>query len=98
MFRQGALSALTKPKGLLFFTAFLPQFIDPHHGSIALQAAVLGTIFVGFAVISDSGYALAAAGLSDRIRASARARRARRLVSGTIFLSLGAVAALAKRA
>jgi homoserine/homoserine lactone efflux protein len=27
LFRQGALSALTNPKGLLFFTAFLPQFI-----------------------------------------------------------------------
>ena len=29
MFRQGALSALTNPKALLFFAAFLPQFIDP---------------------------------------------------------------------
>src|SRR5262252_10189322 len=29
MFRQGLLSALTNPKGILFFAAFLPQFIDP---------------------------------------------------------------------
>src|SRR5437667_9505303 len=29
LFQQGALSALTNPKALLFFTAFLPQFIDP---------------------------------------------------------------------
>src|SRR5262245_49892604 len=29
LFRQGALSAVTNPKGVLFFTAFLPQFIDP---------------------------------------------------------------------
>jgi len=29
LFRQGALSAATNPKGLLFFTAFLPHFIDP---------------------------------------------------------------------
>src|SRR4030095_13465963 len=29
LFQQGALSALTNPKGLLFFAAFLPQFIDP---------------------------------------------------------------------
>jgi threonine/homoserine/homoserine lactone efflux protein len=33
LFRQGALSALTNPKGLLFFTAFLPQFIDPARAS-----------------------------------------------------------------
>src|ERR1700752_2814724 len=29
LFRQGLLSALTNPKGILFFAAFLPQFIDP---------------------------------------------------------------------
>lgn len=28
LFRQGALSALTNPKGLLFFAAFLPQFLN----------------------------------------------------------------------
>ena len=29
LFRQGALAALTNPKGILFFVAFLPQFLDP---------------------------------------------------------------------
>lgn len=29
LFRQGLLAALTNPKGILFFVAFLPQFIDP---------------------------------------------------------------------
>lgn len=29
LFRQGLLSALSNPKALLFFAAFLPQFIDP---------------------------------------------------------------------
>src|SRR6185503_2929372 len=36
MFRQGALSALTNPKVLLFFAAFLPHFIDPAR-SLAVQ-------------------------------------------------------------
>ena len=92
LYAHGVVVNILNPKTALFFLAFLPQFIDPH------QAAVLGTIFVGFAVISDSCYALAAAGLSGRIRGSVRARRARRIVSGTIFISLGTVAALAKRA
>src|SRR6185295_14642679 len=36
MFQQGALSAMTNPKGILFFAAFLPQFIDPVR-SLVLQ-------------------------------------------------------------
>ena len=40
LFRQGALSALTNPKGLLFFTAFLPQFIDPAR-SLFIQFVIM---------------------------------------------------------
>lgn len=41
MFKDGFLSAATNPKGLLFFSALLPQFIDPH-----------SHLFVQFLVIS----------------------------------------------
>jgi threonine/homoserine/homoserine lactone efflux protein len=44
MFRQGALSALTNPKALLFFAAFLPQFIDPAR-SLWLQFALMAGTF-----------------------------------------------------
>ena len=44
MFRQGALSALTNPKALLFFAAFLPQFIDPAR-SLWLQFLVMAGTF-----------------------------------------------------
>jgi homoserine/homoserine lactone efflux protein len=43
LFRQGALSALTNPKGLLFFAAFLPQFIDPARSLLAQFAIMAGT-------------------------------------------------------
>jgi threonine/homoserine/homoserine lactone efflux protein len=46
MFRQGALSALTNPKALLFFTAFLPQFIDPARSLLVQFAAMAGTFAV----------------------------------------------------
>ena len=45
LFRQGALSALTNPKGLLFFAAFLPQFIDPAR-SLWLQFVVMAGTFM----------------------------------------------------
>jgi threonine/homoserine/homoserine lactone efflux protein len=96
LFVQGVVVNILNPKTALFFLAFLPQFIDPHRGSVALQAGILGAVFVAMAVVSDSSYAIAAAALSDRLRNSAKARRAQRWVSGTIFVALGATAALAK--
>ena len=97
LYLQGVVVNILNPKTALFFLAFLPQFIDQDRGSVALQAGVLGVIFVAIAVISDSAYALAAAALSSRLRNSVRARRIQRWVSGTIFIALGATAALAKR-
>lgn len=97
LFVQGVVVNILNPKTALFFLAFLPQFVDPNRGSVALQAGMLGAIFVAMAVVSDSTYAIAAAALSERLRNSLRARRIQRWVSGTIFVALGATAAVAKR-
>ena len=44
LFRQGCLSALANPKVLLFYGAFLPQFIDPQRG-LLLQFVVMAATF-----------------------------------------------------
>jgi threonine/homoserine/homoserine lactone efflux protein len=98
LFFQGAVVNVLNPKTALFFLAFLPQFVDPSHGSAAQQVAVLGLVFVLLAVLSDSMYALVAAALAGRLRASERARRIRRYVTGGVFVALGVTAATAKRA
>ena len=46
LFQQGALSALTNPKGLLFFAAFLPQFIDPTRSLVVQFFIMAGTFAV----------------------------------------------------
>jgi len=97
LFWHGAIVNVLNPKTALFFLAFLPQFVDPERGPVARQAAVLGTVFVLLAVLSDSAYAVVAAALADRVRGSRRARQVRRYVSGTIFVALGITAAAARR-
>jgi threonine/homoserine/homoserine lactone efflux protein len=93
-FTRGALVNVLNPKTALFFLAFLPQFVDPDRGGVWSQALVLGLVFVGLGLVSDSVYALAAGTVGQLLR---RRRRALRYGSGVIFIGLGAAAALAKR-
>jgi threonine/homoserine/homoserine lactone efflux protein len=57
---QGLLVAISNPKTLFFFGAFIPQFIDPA-GSYPLQIAIMGVTAMFFGAVSDSTYAVAAA-------------------------------------
>jgi threonine/homoserine/homoserine lactone efflux protein len=96
-FGQGVVVNVLNPKTALFFVAFLPQFVDRDAGSVAAQLLVLGLVFVALAVVSDSVWALAAGTAATRLRSSPRFLAARRYVSGSVFVGLGAVTALAKR-
>ena len=46
LFRQGLLAAITNPKVLLFFTAFLPQFVDPARSLLVQFLVMAGTFAV----------------------------------------------------
>jgi threonine/homoserine/homoserine lactone efflux protein len=96
-FGQGVVVNVLNPKTALFFFAFLPQFVDPDKGSAALQIGVLGLLFVGLAVISDSVWALAAGSASERLRGSRRFLAVQRYVSGSVFVGLGTITAFARR-
>jgi len=87
MFRQGALSAVTNPKGLLFFAAFLPQFIDPQR-SLVPQFLVMAGTFVVVEVATE----FLLASLAHRLRPWLRraGRQFNRACGGT-FIAIGAV-------
>jgi threonine/homoserine/homoserine lactone efflux protein len=92
---RGIIVNVLNPKTALFFLAFLPQFIDADRGGVWSQALVLGFVFVGLGLVSDSLYALAAGTVGGLIR---RRRKLVRYGSGVVYITLGAAAALAKRA
>jgi homoserine/homoserine lactone efflux protein len=54
---QGMLVALSNPKMLLFFGAFIPQFVDPH-GAYVGQVVLLSLTAMAVAALSDGTYAL----------------------------------------
>jgi threonine/homoserine/homoserine lactone efflux protein len=85
MFRQGALSALTNPKALLFFAAFLPQFIDPAR-SLWLQFLVMAGTFAAIEIATE----LLIARLAHRIRPwLARVGRRFNQACGGVFMAIG---------
>jgi len=93
-FVRGTIVNALNPKTALFFLAFLPQFVAPDRGGVWSQALVLGFVFVGLGLVTDSLYALAAGTVAGLLR---RQRNAVRYGSGIVFIALGATAALAKR-
>ena len=93
LFRQGFLVAVSNPKALVFFAAFLPQFIVPGL-PYWLQLAVLGGTFVVVEIL----YELMLAGLAQRIAPwlTRHGRLFNRIAGGT-FVGMGVVLAGAHR-
>ena len=91
---QGIVVAVLNPKTALFFLAFLPQFVTPALGHATGQMLVLGGTFVLLAAVSDGAYALLASTAGRWLWRHPQFVRGERYVSGTVYIGLGAFAAL----
>ena len=91
---QGFAINLLNPKTALFFFAFLPQFVDPARGNVIMQNLLLGAIFVGLAIITDSLYALLASSLAEKLRGNQRFQTGGRYFAGLVYVGLGITTAL----
>ncbi len=95
--RTGLLVGLTNPKSIVFFAAFLPQFIDAG-APAAPQLLLLGLVFGVLAIASDTCWALAASRARDWF-----ARKPERLdqlgaTGGVMMVGLGAALAVSGNA
>lgn len=90
VFRQGFVVGMTNPKTALFFAAVLPQFADPAVGSVPLQMAVFGAIFVLIALVSDSVWAVLASTARNWFARSPKRLEAVGATGGWMIVGLGA--------
>ncbi len=90
MFRQGALSALTNPKGILFFAAFLPQFIDPSR-SLLVQFLIMAGTFAAIEIVTEIFVASMAHRISPWLH---RVGRRFNQACGAVFIAIGGALSL----
>jgi len=94
-FTRGVVVALSNPKTIAFFTAFLPQFVDPTLPA-APQLVVMCTVTTLFAALSDSAWAVASGMGRAWLMRPAQARLLARM-SGAVLIGGGVWLSLARR-
>lgn len=97
MYVRGILMNLTNPKVVLFFLAFLPQFVQPARGNVTMQTIGLGLLFILATILVFGAISLFAAAIGRMLRRSARIQRTLNWLAGAVFLCLAARLALATR-
>lgn len=85
LFQQGTLTALTNPKVILFFAAFLPQFIDPA-GSLLIQFVIMAGTFAVIEITTEVLIASTAHRISPWFR---RVEQRFNQACGGVFITIG---------
>jgi threonine/homoserine/homoserine lactone efflux protein len=95
LFLNTYLVTTLNPKGIVFYVAFLPQFLSPA-ASITRQLWILAVTFVTLGIANVSLYATFA-GSARRLLASPRAQRGFNIAGGSMLFGAGVWTLLAKR-
>ncbi|MBL4906709.1 MAG: LysE family transporter [Sneathiella sp.] len=95
VFVQGFMAATSNPKGIIFFAAFLPQFIDPERSQL-LQFFILAGTFVSIEFILELSLAGSASRLAPWLGKAGVGRWFNR-ITGASFIGIGGLLAAANR-
>ncbi|MDR1529437.1 MAG: LysE family translocator [Burkholderiales bacterium] len=89
LFTRGLIANAINPKVIVFFLAFLPQFVDPARSHPALQLAVFGVIFTIQAALIFSVIGALAGALGERLARNHKIGLYLDRIAGLIFIGLG---------
>ena len=87
--RDGFWVGALNPKGLVFYAAVLPHFVDRDRGNVALQLIFLGAVFSILAFISDGTWGLLAGTARNWLATDGKRLEKLRATGGVIMIILG---------
>jgi threonine/homoserine/homoserine lactone efflux protein len=97
LYLRGVVMNLTNPQVVLFFLAFLPQFVQPEAGPVVLQLAWFGGLFIVATLVVFGAIAWFAGYFGERLRRSERGQRVLNRASAVVFAGLAVRLATSRR-
>ena len=87
--REGFWVGALNPKGIVFFAAILPQFVDREAGSITSQLILMGAIFAILGFFSDAGWGILAGTIRNWLATELKRLVIMRMTGGIVMVILG---------
>ena len=87
--REGFWVGALNPKGMVFFAAILPQFVDREAGNITSQLILMGAIFALLALFFDSGWGVLAGTIRNWLATELKRLVLMRMTGGIVMIVLG---------
>ena len=87
--REGFWVGALNPKGIVFFAAILPQFVDREAGSITSQLILMGAIFAFLGFFSDAGWGILAGTIRNWLATELKRLVLMRMTGGIVMVILG---------
>jgi threonine/homoserine/homoserine lactone efflux protein len=87
--REGFWVGALNPKGMVFFAAILPQFVDREAGKVTSQLILMGAIFAVIALFSDGTWGILAGTIRNWLATEIKRLVFMRMTGGIVMIILG---------
>ncbi|MEX3978402.1 LysE family translocator [Paraburkholderia sp. EG287A] len=88
LFLMGFVTNLLNPKIAILYLSLLPQFIDPHHGSVLAQSIVLGSVQIALSISVNAAVAMTAGTIATFLGDRPGWLKLQRWLMGTVLAGL----------